>query len=156
MTDKKKIQEELISAQEEAAKNLAGWQRAQADYVNFKKEMENRQQDLFGLANAAFMSEVLPVYNHFKLANDHIPKDQRDQDWVKGIIQIKKQFQDFLNKYRIEEIKTVGEKFDHNRHEAVVHEEVDGYDSDVIYEEVQPGYMINGKVLSPAKVKVAK
>ena len=150
------LQQELSEAKERAQENLAGWQRAQADYANFKKESENRQKDLFEFANAAFMAEVLPIYNHFKLALEHIPEDQRKIDWVIGLMHIKKQFQDWLKKYKIEEIQTVGELFNHNLHEAVTHEEKDGYESEMVFAEVQPGYTLSGKVLMPAKVRVAK
>ncbi len=154
--DIESLKQELEEARVLAQDNLAGWQRAQADYANFKKEIENTRKDVIEFANAAFMSEVLPIYNNFKLALGHIPKDQMKLDWVVGLIHIKKQFQDFLRKYKIEEIKTVGEKFDHNFHEALAHEEIDDYKSDVIFAEVQPGYTLNGKVLMPAKVKVTK
>lgn len=154
--DIESLEQELGEAKIQAQENLAGWQRAQADYANFKNETENRQKDVIEYANAAFMSEVLPIYNHFKLALGHIPKDQLQLEWVVGLEYIRKQFQDFLKKYKIEEIKTVGEKFDHNIHEAVAHEEQKDYDSDIIFAEVQPGYMLGDKVLIPAKVKVTK
>lgn len=150
------LERQLEQAQAEAEKNLAGWQRAQADYANLKKENEKRGEEFFALANAAFMAEVLPVYNHFKLALKHIPEDQSNQDWVVGIKQIAKQFQDFLKKYKVEEIATVGKKFDPKVHEAVAHENKEGFEEDVIFEEIQPGYLVEGRLLNPAKVKVAK
>jgi molecular chaperone GrpE len=161
MTDDKKLdqeslEKELEETRAEAEKNLAGWQRAQADYANLKRETESRGAELFALANAAFMAEVLPVYNHFKLALKHIPADAGKQDWVVGIRQIQKQFQDFLKKYKVEEVPTVGEKFDPAVHEAVTHEEKEGFEEDVIFDEVQPGYLVDGKLLNPAKVRVAK
>ncbi|HNP75106.1 MAG TPA: nucleotide exchange factor GrpE [bacterium] len=151
-----RLKEQLEQVRAEAEKNLAGWQRAQADYANLKRDSEKRGAELFALANAAFMAEILPVYNHFKLALKHLPKEQADQDWVIGIKQIAKQFQEFLKKYQVEEVATVGKKFDPAIHEAVVHETKDGFESDVIFEEVQPGYLVDGKLLNPAKVKVAK
>lgn len=154
--EKEKLQQEIKELKKKVDDNLAGWQRAQADYANFKAETEKRQKEVIEYANAAFMSEVLPVYNHFKLACVHIPKDQEDLDWVVGVRFIQKQFQDFLNKYKIAEIKTIGEKFDHNLHEAIAHEEAEGYETDVVFQEIQPGYTLSGKVLMAAKVKVAK
>ena len=56
----------------------------------------------------------------------------------------------------IEEIKTAGEKFNPEFHEAIAHEEKEGYKTDIIFAEVKPGYTLHGKVISPAKVKVAK
>lgn len=159
MSEKKelaRLEEELIKEKEHSAELLAGWQRAKADYLNLKKEEENRSKSTFEWANAAFMAEVLPVYNHFKLALRHIPEEQKKEAWVQGVIFIEKQFIDFLNKYGIKEIKTVGEKFDTNQHEALAHEEKDGFETDMIFEEVMPGYFLGDKVLNPAKVKVAK
>lgn len=150
------LQKELEDVKVQAENNLAGWQRAQADYANFKKETESRQKDVIEYANAAFMAEVLPVYSNFKLAMNHIPEDQDKVDWVVGVRHIQVQFQSFLAKYKISEIKTVGEKFDHNLHEAVAHEEVEDYDSDIVFMEVSAGYMLGDKVLMPAKVKIAK
>jgi len=159
MSEEKKIeelQEELIKEKERAGELLAGWQRAQADYANLKKEGERIAKETVAWANASFMAEVLPVYNHFKVALNHIPQEQRQESWVQGIIMIGKQFSDFMAKYGISEIKTVGEKFDPNLHEALTHEECEEYESDVIFEEVQPGYLLDDKVLMPAKVRVAK
>lgn len=150
------LKKQLVEAGERADSCLAGWQRAQADYSNLKKDHEKRSGDLMEFANAAFMSEILPVYSYFKLAMSHVPEDQKKLEWVVGLSHIQRQFQDFLKKYKIEEIKTVGEKFDHNFHEALAHEEKEGIAEDMIFEEVAPGYLVDGKILIPAKVKVAK
>lgn len=150
------LQEELAKAKEQADINLAGWQRAKADYSNLVKEQDKKYKETAAWANAMFMAEVLPVYNHFKLALKHIPEEAKKESWLVGIEMIQKQFQEFLKKYKIEEIKTVGEQFDPNLHEAVAHEEKDGFEADTVFEEVSPGYLLDEKVLLPAKVKVAK
>lgn len=150
------LQEELSQEQARAAELLAGWQRAKADYANLKKEEGKRLEETVVWANAALLAEILPVYNHFKVALKHISEEQKKEAWVQGVMLIQKQFIDFLDKYGIGEIKTVGEKFDPNTHEAVVHEAKDGFEPDLIFEEVSPGYLLNDKVLIPAKVKVAK
>lgn len=158
MEDKtiEQLQEELALAEQKAQEHLEGWQRARADYSNLKKEQEKRVQELMEFINASNLAELLPIFSHFKLALSHIPEDNLKEPWVVGMIQIQKLFQDFFKKYNVEEIKTVGEKFDHNLHEALTHEKKDGFASDMIFEEVQPGYLVDGKVLVPAKVKVAK
>lgn len=150
------LQEELIQAQEQAGKNLAGWQRAQADYSNLVKEQDKKNSEMVAWANAMLLGEILPVYNHFKLALKHIPEEAKKESWLVGIEMIQKQFQDFLKKYAIEEIMTVGEKFDPNLHEALTHEAKEGYESEQIIEEIAPGYLLGDKVLMPAKVRVAK
>jgi len=150
------LKSELELAQKKSEEHLEGWKRAKADYLNFKKEIEKRQVELIQFANAALIAELLPIFDHFKLALQHVPDDQKNTDWVVGFFHIKKQFDDFLKDLGIEESKTVGEKFDPEFHEAVTHEEKEGFDTDTIFEEIKSGYTLHGKIITPAKVKVAK
>jgi len=154
--DKSQTKGELEIVKQKAQEYLDGWKRARADYLNFKKESESRQKEVIQFANAALIAELIPVFDHFKLACCHVPKDKKDAEWVKGFFHIKKQFEDFLKNLGIEEIKTVGEIFNPEFHEAVSHEEKEEFETDIIFEEVKPGYTLQGKLLSPAKVKVAK
>lgn len=148
--------DDLALAQKKADEYLEGWKRAKADYLNYKKETEKRQEELIQFANAALIAELLPIIDNFKLALRHLPADAAGTEWGVGMGHIKKQFDDFLKQLGIVEIKTVGEKFDHNVHEAVAHEVKKEFAADVIFDEVKPGYTLHGKVISPAKVKVAK
>jgi len=151
-----KLKEDLELLEKQNQEHLAGWQRARADYSNLQKDMERRQREMIEFANATTVAEILPIYNHLKLALKHVPSGQEESDFVKGIEQIKKQFMDFLKKFNIEEIKTVGEKFDPNLHEAIDCQEKEGCKDGEIYEEVAAGYMLGDKVIEPAKVKVGK
>ncbi len=150
------LKQQLELAQRKEQEHLDGWKRAKADYLNFKKDTEKRQVEIIQFANAALIAELLPIFDHFKLALQHVPKDQKDTDWVVGFFHIKKQFEDFLKQLGIKEIKTVGEKFNPEFHEAVSHEEKEGFETNVIFEEVKAGYTLHGKVIHPAKVKVTK
>ncbi len=150
------LQAQLEKEQARSAELLAGWQRAQADYANLKKEETKLAKETVEWANAALLGEIIPVYNHFKLAVNHIPEEAKKDGWVQGVIMIQKQFTDFLSKYGIREIKTVGEPFNPEMHEALTHEEKEGFEADTVFEEIAPGYMLNDRVLVPAKVKVAK
>ena len=150
------LKSELELAKKKAEEHLNGWKRAKADYLNLKKETENRQMELIQFANAALIAQLLPIFDHFKLALQHVPVEQKKADWVVGFFHIKKQFEDFLKQLGIEEIKTVGEKFNPEFHEAVVHDKKEGFEPDMIFEEVKSGYTLHGKVIMPAKVKVAK
>lgn len=147
---------ELKKLKEKCEEYLNGWKRAKADYSNLKKENEKKSIELVRFANAALVLEVLPIYDNMKLAAKHIPENEKEKDWVKGVVQIKKQFREFLKDLNIEEIKTVGEKFDPELHEAVAHEEKDDFEKDVVFEEVSAGYQMYDKTLMAAKVKVAK
>jgi molecular chaperone GrpE len=133
---------------------LNGWKRAKADYLNLKKETEEKQKSFADFANAALLVQILPIYDNFKKALQLLPTEQ--DSWVEGIKQIKKQMEDLLKNYGIEEIKTIGEKFDPQLHEAVGKEKKQGMDPDTIISESSSGYLMNGKVLVAAKVIVAE
>lgn len=155
--DIKKLKEELELAKRKMDDYLNGWKRAKADYINFKRETEKREIEMIQFANAAMILEILPIYNNFKLAWRHIPEEhQKNDEWLKGIEQIKNQFATFLKNIGIEEIKTVGEKFNPEFHYAVSKEKVPGKESGTILEEVSAGYRMHDKVIEPAKVKVAE
>lgn len=147
---------ELEQKAAKAEEYLAGWQRAKADYSNYKKEAEKRQQEIIQFANAGLMADLFPIIDNLKLAMRHVPEEAQQQPWFTGFAHITKQIAEFLEKFGIVEIKTVGEKFNPELHEAISHEEKDGFGSDIIFEEAQPGYTMHGKVLQPARVKVAK
>jgi len=150
------VDSEIIVLEKKANEYLDGWRRAKADYLNLKKETEKRQAEIIQFSNAALLAELIPIYNNFKLAWQHVPVDQQKEGWVIGFEHIKNQMTDFLKNLGIEEIKTVGEKFNPDIHEALIHEAQEGFEPDVVFAEVTPGYTLHGKVLQPAKVKVAK
>lgn len=154
--DQKKDAAELEKLAAKADEYLNGWKRAKADYLNFKKETEKHQTEIIQFANAAFIAELIPIYNNFKLALGHASKDQKDSDWFKGVEHIKKQFENFFKQLGIEEIRTVGEKFDPEYHEAVESVESKKEKSNIILEQITVGYTLHGKVINPAKVRVAK
>ena len=86
----------------------------------------------------------------------YVPDHKKNDKLLEGILQIKTQFQDFLKNQGIEEIKTIGEKFDPNFQEVVEEVEKADCESGTVIEEAQKGYTIHGKVLRPAKVKIVK
>jgi len=131
------------------------WMRCLADYDNLKKEMVLKQASWTQSANERMLTDLIPVFEHFKKALLYIPQDQQDQDWIKGIVQIKKQMDEFMNKNQLIEIKTVGEVFNTEIHEAVASVESDA-PTDQIIEEVSGGYTLNNKVVQVAKVIVSK
>ncbi|MFA5358942.1 MAG: nucleotide exchange factor GrpE [Patescibacteria group bacterium] len=132
------------------------WLRAVADYQNLKKDTIKEKEDWIKFANAGLVLELIPILNNFKEATKHIPVDQQKLDWVVGIFHIKKQLEDVLKNIGIEDMKTVGEKFNPEFHEAVSQREEKGVDPDQVIEEVRPGYTMHGKVIEAAKVVVSK
>ncbi len=155
---KKKLSEcekKLNEYKKKAEEYLNGWKRAKADYLNFKKEEERRKSEFVKFANLSLILELLPLRENFKKAFNHLPKELEENDWVIGIKHIKNQLDELFKKFHIEEIKTVGEKFNPERHEAVGKEKRDNLEEDTIIKEVETGYLMEGKVIKPAKVIIS-
>ncbi|MGH7240275.1 MAG: nucleotide exchange factor GrpE [Candidatus Saccharimonadales bacterium] len=128
-------------------------QRERADAINSRRRHE---QDLAGLRNrvkANAVRDLLPVIDNFERALRHVPKDLENNDYVKGIGVIVKQFEKTLSDLGIERIKTVNESFDPRYHEAVQMEEGDG-NQEIVCEELQAGYKLGDEVIRHAMVKV--
>jgi len=151
-----KLKKELEEAKRKAEENLAGWKRALADYANFKKREEEAKKELIKFANENLILEILPIFDNFQNAYKSLPKDLEKNNWVEGIKYIKLQFENILKKIGVEEIKTVGEKFNPELHEAVEKVKINEKKSGVVVDEVSKGYKLNGKVIRVAKVKVSE
>jgi molecular chaperone GrpE len=147
----KKLSEKLKRCQEEKEEYLQGWQRAKADFINFKKDLEKQQAEFAKFSNAVLISELLLVLDSFELA---LTENSKNKDH-RGFVLIKAQLNDILKKHGLTPIKAVGEKFSPEFHEAVEEVESDKK-SGIIVEEIQKGYMLHNKVLRASKVKVAK
>ncbi len=143
----KKIKNELKVCQKERAEYLAGWQRAKADYINFKREQEQKIADYYKFANEGLILELLPVLDSFEAALKH----KNDE----GIKQLYNQLKNILKNDGLEEIKAVGEKFNPELHEVIETIESDKGER-IIIEEIQKGYKLHGKVIRPSRVKINK
>ena len=141
---------------EESAYNLAGWQRAQADYQNLKKESEQARINSIKMSNKILIENLIPVFDNFELATKHLPEDLQNNNWVQGVVYIYKQLQDILMAEGVEIVDPMGDIFDPNIHEAV--DSVESEDSEkqnTIIEVLQVGYKLNGSLIRSARVKVA-
>ncbi|MFO8009493.1 MAG: nucleotide exchange factor GrpE [Dehalococcoidia bacterium] len=136
-----------------AEQYLANWQRAQADFVNYKKRVEQDKAEFARFANSNLMSSLLPVIDDFERALENVPEEVADSGWVEGIEMIYRKMMSILESLGLSTIKAEGEEFDPNYHEALMHEE--GEEGKVL-EELQKGYMVHDRLLRPAKVKVGK
>ena len=151
----KNIDMKIPELEQKIAELTDGWQRTQADFVNFKKQTADDRTHLIQIANADLIAELLPVLDNFQLAARHLPQELADNNWAQGVQQIEKQFETILSDFGLEKINSVGEVFDPNYHDAV--EEVESEQNQgAITEEISAGYLYHNTVLRPAKVKVAR
>lgn len=130
--------------------------RAQADFDNAKKRLDKDRGDLLRYANDGLLLEFLPILDNLEAAEKYIKEAKDFKAVQEGVDIIQMQIQRFLKDIGVEKIKAVGEKFDPNTHEAIETEEAGDKNDGLIVSELKPGYRINGRLLRPASVKIAK
>lgn len=137
---------------------LEGWQRAKADYMNLKKEMEDERQKSMMYAKMLLLADLLPIINNYQRATQGLSENEeaKSNTWAQGFIHIAKLFDGFLQQTGIERIATTGEPFDPALHDAIEQEEAQGVAPGTIIKEIEPGYKLNESVIAAAKVIVAK
>ncbi len=148
--DYKEIAQQL--AQENDSLNDA-LLRERADAMNVRKRAEEDRLKMGGFYKAMVVKELLPTIDNFERALKSLPKDLEGNDFIAGIEKTVKQFGATLKKLGVERIKTVGEHFDPNLHEAVTMEDGDG-EHEIVSEELQSGYIMGEEVIRHAMVRV--
>ncbi len=128
--------------------------RIQAEYDNFRKRTQKEKQADRKYRSQAIVTELLPVVDNFERALQVEVEDEAAASFVDGVKMVYRQLKDALEKEGVEEIKTVGEEFDPNVHQAVMQVEDDQFESNVVVEELQKGFKLNERVIRPAMVKV--
>lgn len=150
---KSKAQAELekVKAELESKNDLL--LRTAAEFDNFKKRTERERLTVAEFAKANIIKELLPILDNIDRAEGL--EDKSGEDYIKGIEMIVKQFCSLSEKLGIAEVAQVGDSFDPNCHEAVMHIEDEALGENVIAEVLQKGYKIGDTVIRPAMVKVA-
>jgi molecular chaperone GrpE len=145
------LKKELAEEKKKSETNLAGWQRAQADFINYKRFAEQEKSEIGKFANIGLMSNILPVIDDFERAIASIPPDAADSTWMEGLKLIDRKLKDSLQKQGITCIETLGKEFDPYVMEAV---SCAKGKRDIVILELQKGYKLQDKVIRPAKVIV--
>ncbi len=127
--------------------------RTAAEFDNFKKRTERERSSVAEFAKANVIKELLPILDNIDRAN--LIEDKQSADYIKGIEMIVKQLEALGEKIGITELARVGDSFDPNCHEAVMHIEDEAFGENQIAEVLQKGYKIGDTIIRPAMVKVA-
>ncbi|MEK7123846.1 MAG: nucleotide exchange factor GrpE, partial [Patescibacteria group bacterium] len=149
----KKMKEEIEKCRKERDDYLGGWQRAKADLLNYKKIALDESEKIRETAAENLLKELLPVLDSLDSALAHAAN--LPEGTGKGIKNIKKQLANVLEKFGAKPFETLGKKFDPKFCEAVSEVESEG-EEEVVAEELQKGYAMNGKVIRPARVIISK
>ena len=131
----------------------AALQRERADAMNLRRQTDEQVASLKTIIKANVIRDLLPVVDNFERALRHVPEELAENDYVKGVQGIVKQFEKTLTEMGVERIATVGAPFDPHFHEAVSMEEGDG-EQEIVSEELQSGWRLGDETLRPAMVRV--
>ncbi len=154
------LEQQLEEARAEAEKNLNGWRRSEADFQNYQRRKEQENKELVEFAREVAVAKLLPSLDTLTQALVHRPTAEGSglaeeyQKWQAGLDGLVKQLDKALEELGVKKIEAVGKKFDPNFHEAV--REVPGEEDGLVMEEYQTGFELNGKLIRPSQVAIAK
>ncbi|MDO8564742.1 MAG: nucleotide exchange factor GrpE [bacterium] len=155
----RKLKEQLKSCQKERQEYLDGWQRAKADYVNAKKEEEKERSKFVKFSQETLIKELLPALDSFHIAfGNKDAWEKVDLNWRMGVQHIYTQLHSVLQKNGVTLIEpNIGDPFDPRRHSSIETVSVSNKEEDgTVRETVQKGYLLHGKVVEPAKVRIGE
>ncbi len=150
------IEEQLEVALAESAKNLEGWQRAQAEFANARKRFDKQRIDAYTNAKADVISKLLPAIDDFDRAMDNVPEALENDGWFEGVQLVQRKLGNILEHFNVVPIDAVGQEFDPNVHEALSQEPSDEFESGAVTRELQKGYKVGDRVIRPSLVYVAE
>ena len=130
--------------------------RTTADFDNFRKRVSREKDELIRYGNEKIARELLPVIDNFERALQQAENSTDNKALREGIEMILKQFIAVLEKFGVKDFTSVGQQFDPNKHEAMVHQESSEHEENSVLSEFQKGYYLHDKLLRPSLVAVAK
>ena len=147
----KELTEKIIELEEKLVRN-------QAELINYRKRKDEEFNKMVHFANAELIREILPALDDFERAVAMDTDDPNDEisKFLEGFMMIYKNFMNSLYRFNLKEIDGINKPFDPIYHEAVIKGKVKGVSEGMVVEMLQKGYLLNDKVLRPAKVKVSE
>ena len=147
--DKKDKKDEKI---EELTDRLT---RQMAEFDNFRKRTEKEKSQMYEVGAKDIIEKILPVVDNFERGLDAVPEEKKEDPFIQGMEKVYKQFLTVLESMDVKPIEAVGNPFDPNFHNAVMHVEDENFGENEVAEEFQKGYMYRDSVVRHSMVKVA-
>jgi molecular chaperone GrpE len=144
------LEEQVNQLQAQAADYEDRWKRSAAEFINYKRRVEQERSEFARSANGSLILAFLPVLDDLERALANVPADQAQSSWVEGARLVERKFRATLERQGVTPIAAVGEAFDPEVHEAV------GGAGQTVVQEYQRGYRLNGRTLRPAMVVVGE
>ncbi|MFH1652272.1 MAG: nucleotide exchange factor GrpE [Chloroflexota bacterium] len=145
------LEQALAEEKEKAANYLASWQRAQADFSNYKRRTEQERAEFANAVKANVVYGLLPILDNLERALEAVPPELESNSWVEGVRLLTRHFQSVLEAQGVSPINALGEPFDPQFHEAV---RQDKGREGIVIAEVQKGYKLNDNLIRPSMVVV--
>jgi molecular chaperone GrpE len=150
------LQQEIEISRAKANEYLDGWQRARADFANYKKRIERDQAQTSQMVTGSILKRYLEILDDLDRALKNRPQEGEGAVWANGIELIYRKLLTILENEGVKPMDALGKEFDPTQHEAIISEENDQFKSGHVTEVLQQGYMLGERVLLPAVVKVAR
>jgi molecular chaperone GrpE len=151
-----KLGQELENAKKEKEEVFDRLQRVYADYANFQKRVPKNIADTVAYERERFIRSFLPILDNFDRTLREARAVQNLEAVIQGVEIIRDQMLTILKSHGVEPIQSLKEKFDPQRHEALLRKSEPDQEDDVVVEEFQKGYLLNDRVLRPSRVAVNK
>ena len=148
--EKKDKKDEKIEELEDRVK------RQMAEFENFRRRTETEKAAMYGMGAKAVIEKVLPVIDNFERGLQAVPAEEKESPIAQGMQMIYKQLVTELEGLGVKPIEAVGKEFDANLHNAVMQVESDEYESGVVAQELQKGYMYRDSVVRHSMVAVVQ
>jgi molecular chaperone GrpE len=145
---------EIVLLKQQVSELTDALMRERADAINVRRRSDEDRLKMASYYKAEIVRELLPVFDSFDRAQKHVPLELQDSEYVKGIQNIIRQFENILQGMGVTRIKTVGEPFDPKVHEAVSMEEDSAGSQEIVSDELQAGYLLGDEVIRHAMVRV--
>ncbi|HEY3289729.1 MAG TPA: nucleotide exchange factor GrpE [Anaerolineae bacterium] len=151
------LRKEIADLKAKSVEYLDGWQRARAEFSNYKKRQETDYAGQRSLLTSALIARLLPVLDDFERASKTLAPTLRDMTWIEGVLLIHRKLQLILESEGIKPIEVkANDVFDPSIHEAVSQDDAEGVESGHVIDELQRGYKLGDRVIRPTLVRVAR
>jgi molecular chaperone GrpE len=149
------LERELEDARRSDAEHRNNWHRSAADFANYKRRTDEERTTLTQFSNAILIGKLLSVLDDFDRALESVPAEEAGDPWVEGVQLVERKLRNVLESEGVTPIEAVGEQFDPNLHEAVVHEDTAEHPDNQVIDELQRGYRLHDRLIRPSLVRVA-
>ena len=129
--------------------------RQMAEFDNFRKRTEKEKSQMYEVGAKDIIEKILPVVDNFERGLDAVPKEKKEDPFIQGMEKVYKQFMTVLESVEVKPIEALGNQFDPNFHNAVMHVEDENFGENEVAEEFQKGYMYRDSVVRHSMEKVA-